>query len=569
MNMKNKLKIIFALTSIIISSGCDKFLELEYDNNLSADEVLIDPAKSEGILLNAYADLPSTLSLTDVATDNAVINLKDHELTKIATGEWKSTSSVLSVWESAYRNISYINLFLNKVDNVEWSWESAWQNAEFAKKLKGEAYGLRAFYEYQLLESHAGKADDGSYLGFPIIKEFILSTDNWQTIKRGTYAECFNQIKSDLDSAIKYLPKLYADKPGGDPQKADYDRVYGAKFRNRMNGQAAMFLKAKLFLHAASPAFSATNTATFADAANAAAALIKLPSETGLTGLNKLTATRNEYYINISDPDILWRRDKTDNTTTLEANQFPPSLYGKGQVNPSQNFIDAFPMVTGYPKGHNLSGFEASTPFLNRDPRLEKYVIYNGSTFKNAVINTIDDQKDGVNKTETSTRSGYYLKKHLLSTVNLTPGAVSGQVHFFTLMRNTELCLIFAESANLAWGPDDDPQMHGFTARTVLARIRSTAGITPDNYLPLVTTQSEMDALIRNERRIELSFEGIRFWDIRRWNDLTTMKEIVKGTTDGGLSSINIEERAYADYMIYGPVPYSENKKGLVQNSGW
>ncbi|MCX6325354.1 MAG: RagB/SusD family nutrient uptake outer membrane protein, partial [Bacteroidia bacterium] len=345
----------------------------------------------------------------------------------------------------------------------------------------------------------------------------------------------------------------------------DYDKVYGVRFKNRMNGEAALFLKAKLMLHAASPAFSATNVATYDDAANAAAALLKLP---GVGGLNKMTATRNEYYLSISDPDVLWRRNQSTNSSNLEANNFPPSLYGSGQVNPSQNFVDAFPMKTGYPILHGLSGFGAATPYLNRDPRLAKYVIYNGATFKN-VINTVSNPKDGFNAIETSTRTGYYLKKHLLSTVNLTPGGIAGQTHFFTLMRYTEAFLMYAEAANQAWGPDVDGGANGFTARSVVAKIRSTAGITPDSYLPLVITTKDMDDLIRNERRLELSFEGSRFWDIRRWNDLATMKEMVKGTNDGGLTSLDIENRAYKDYMIYGPVPDSEVKKGLIQNFGW
>jgi hypothetical protein len=327
-----------------------------------------------------------------------------------------------------------------------------------------------------------------------------------------------------------------------------------------------MFLKAKLLLHAASPAFGATNVATWADAANAAAALIKLP---GVGGLNKLTATRNEYYLSISDPDVLWRGDQSTNTSSLEVNNFPPSLYGKGQVNPSQNFVDAFPMKTGYPTSHSSSGFAPSTPFLNRDPRLAKYILYNGTSFKSVIVNTVSDPKDGFNAIETSTRTGYYLKKHLLSTVSLTPGSVQGQTHFYTLMRYTEAFLIYAEAANQAWGPDVDGGSNGFTARAVVAKMRSTAGITPDSYLPLVTTKDAMDALIRNERRIELSFEGSRFWDIRRWGDLSKMKEMVRGTNDGGLTSLDVEARPYSDYMIFGPVPDSEVKKGLIQNIGW
>ncbi len=565
--MKNIKTLFFVLGIIVITSGCDNFLELDPSNDLTKDQILTDPAKTEGILLNAYSALPSSLDFTDVATDNAVSNVKGNILTKMATGEWTAIFYPLSTWSPAYKNITYINQFLSVVDKVVWSWQSDWQNKEFAKKLKGEAYGLRAFYEFQLLVTHSGKADDGSYMGFPVIAEYITATENWQDIKRGTYAECVIQIKNDLDSALKYLPVVYADKPAGDPIKSDYDKVYGARFKNRMNGEAAMFLKAKLLLHAASPAFSGTKIATYADAANAAAALINLPS---VGGLNKLTPARIEYFLTPTNTDILWRRDQSQNSSSLEANNFPPSLFGNGQVNPSQNFVDAFPMKNGYPISDKVnSGFDPATPYLNRDPRLDKYVIYNGSIFKNVTINTVSNSKDGFNAVETSTRTGYYLRKHLFSTVNLTPGSVQGQTHFYIMMRYTEAFLMYAEAANQAWGPDGDGGANGFTAKTVIAKIRSTAGINTDSYLPLVTTKEAMDHLIRNERRIELSFEGSRFWDIRRWNDLVKMREMVKGTSDGGLTSLDVEPRVYSDYMIYGPVPDSEVKKGLIQNSGW
>ena len=84
-----------------------------------------------------------------------------------------------------------------------------------------------------------------------------------------------------------------------------------------------------------------------------------------------------------------------------------------------------------------------------------------------------------------------------------------------------------------------------------------------------------MRELIRNERRIELSFEGFRFWDIRRWK--ANMTESAKGvsikTVNGKkiYSPIEVDSRNYKDYMIYGPVPYSEKLKfsSLLQNQGW
>ena len=80
-----------------------------------------------------------------------------------------------------------------------------------------------------------------------------------------------------------------------------------------------------------------------------------------------------------------------------------------------------------------------------------------------------------------------------------------------------------------------------------------------------------MRELIRNERRLELSFEGFRFWDLRRWNlDLT---EAAKGIriTDTNLSEIDVEPRLYEEFMIYGPIDQDAILKydGLLQNRGY
>jgi len=79
-----------------------------------------------------------------------------------------------------------------------------------------------------------------------------------------------------------------------------------------------------------------------------------------------------------------------------------------------------------------------------------------------------------------------------------------------------------------------------------------------------------MRTLIRNERRLELSFEGFRFWDLRRWK--TSLTEPARGVTiTNNVYNIQpIENRQYADFMYYGPLPILEvSKANLVQNKGW
>jgi hypothetical protein len=114
-----------------------------------------------------------------------------------------------------------------------------------------------------------------------------------------------------------------------------------------------------------------------------------------------------------------------------------------------------------------------------------------------------------------------------------------------------------------------------YSAYDVIKAIRQRAGIGTENgdeYLESIKgDQAAMRQLIRNERRLELSFEGFRFWDLRRWN--VNLNETAQGMTIEGDSYevMNVENRVFSDYMIYGPVPYSETLKftELKQNTGW
>jgi hypothetical protein len=165
----------------------------------------------------------------------------------------------------------------------------------------------------------------------------------------------------------------------------------------------------------------------------------------------------------------------------------------------------------------------------------------------------------------------------MIESVKLDPGSSVNAEHTYTLVRMTEVLLNYAEAANEAWGPDADPNTYGFTARQLISNLRIRGGITqPDAYLATITNAAGLRALIHNERRIELSFEGFRFWDIRRWNEVSTMQTSANAaliTNNAGVYSYvfsNIEERKFTDNMIYGPVPYSEIVKyNLVQNKGW
>jgi hypothetical protein len=351
-----------------------------------------------------------------------------------------------------------------------------------------------------------------------------------------------------------------------------------------MSGAIVEAFRSKAALLAASPAFEKSG-ATMAQAADYAA--VVLDRIGGVAGMdpNGWTWYCNNEIDALSagqlPKEILWRGEvEKSGSNDREADMFPPSLYGKGRINPTQNFVNAFPMANGYPIDNEKSGFNAANPYADRDPRLTAYVVYdgNGAGKDNTAINTtVDDSqnRDGLNnEVGSSTRTGYYMRKLLRQEINLDPSAKTTQKHYNARIRFTEIFLNYAEAANEAWGPTGKGN-HSYSAYDIIKALHERAGVGNDYLESIKNDKDKMRELIRNERRIELSFEGFRFWDLRRWK--ANLTEPAKGisikTVDGKktYTTIEVDKRDYKDYMIYGPVPYSEMLKfdELKQNQGW
>ena len=462
----------------------------------------------------------------------------------------------------------------------------------FKERMKGDAYGMRALYMYHLLLNHGGWGNDGKLLGIPIINdpEDLSSEFN---LPRNTFQECIDRLYADVDSAIMLLPLDYGAITDDNlvPAKyrskgvtaGQYTRVFGDNARNRMSARIAKAVRAQAALLAASPAYNQGTTVTWTEAANRMAEVL---NGLGSNPIAEIDPKGNQWYTSssaieslqagVNTKEMLWRANK-DNSNSLEQANYPPTLFGSGRINPTQNLVDAFPMANGYPISDPNSGYNPANPYANRDPRLDMYIIRNGSTAgsQNTVIKTAADGTDNnaLNKTETSTRTGYYMKKLLCQTVNANPSSSTTAYHIKPFIRYTEIFLGYAEAANEAWGPNSGGS-NSYSAYDVIKAIRQRAGIgNGDLYLESVKNDKDkMRELIRNERRLELCFEGFRFWDIRRWKK--DMTEAAKGMsiTNGNYTILpNVEERSYQDYMYYGPIPYGEVIKfsNLVQNKGW
>jgi len=328
-----------------------------------------------------------------------------------------------------------------------------------------------------------------------------------------------------------------------------------------------MLIKSRLLLFFFFFSYNSQRGYTMQQAADAAAAVIT--ANNGLTGLKNSDLT---WYNDVLSSELIWNSTKTDNTHKWEDNCFPPTLFGDGRLNPSQNLVDAFPMASGEPISSSMT-YNPNSPYVNRDPRLSKYIVVNGATFAGGKINTYTGSgNDAPGAVITSTRTSYYAKKFMNESVRINPAqTIIGAAHFYTYARYTEALLNFAEAANEAVGPTGS--IGGITAQSVINAIRTRAGITNTTYVNGLDKEG-LRNLIRSERRIELCFEGFRFYDIRRWNMTDLMVQPVNGVQisadQTAITSIKVEDRQYQPYQVYGPIPYSETLKyDIIQNNGW
>lgn len=592
--MKKTIKLIAAGLLIAGMTSCDDMFSPATEN--IKDESTFDKEANfaDQILGSAYILMPySSSPYNDVATDDAVSNDLSNTWLTMAGGAWTSQTGVSNDnWRDRIASIQYVNILLDNLERVNFS-KTESLDYMFHDRLKGEALGLRALNMYYLLQNYGGYGTSGDLLGVHIFTDPFDATVD-MNLPRNTFKECLDRLLADAEEAIALLPDTYTNLRSESeiPQKyralgvdiADYNRVFGSTTHIRMCGRIVAAVRAQAALLAASPAFEASGM-TWPEAADYAAIVLdKIGGVAGMSDKGHVWYTAEQ----VGEPEdftdhkeIIWR-ERAGKNCSLESDNFPPTLYGSGRVNPTQNLVNAFPALNGYPISDRAnSNYDPNDPYSNRDPRLAYYIVTNGSTLAGATINSSvhepvnANDKDGLNtESGRSTRTGYYLRKLMREDVNPNPSNEKTESHYTKRIRFTEIFLAYAEAANEAWGPQGKGS-HGYSAYDVIKAIRKRAGIGLDNgdaYLESIKGDPDkMRELIRNERRLELCFENIRFWDLRRWKANLTEPAMGMRIEGNTYTEFEVEKRNFAPHMIYGPIPYGDVIKfsNIEQNAGW
>lgn len=504
------------------------------------------------------------------ATDDAIPSRLNRPAQYFTNGSISVVNNPDGYFASAYAGIRRVNIFLANIDRVPALPANIviW---------KAEARFIRAMLYFELVKR---------YGGVPLVGDRLFTLSDDLSLPRNTYAESVSYIVSECD-AIKGDLRLPAAIPDGE---------WG-----RISRTAALALKARMLLYAASPLYNggqvggasqlqgypSYDAGRWQTALTASQDIISLNAH-GLLTTPAATAFASVFTVKKNTEIILSRQ--ASNNTTLETYNAPmgygaPAL-SNGYTSPSQNFVDAFPMLNGLAITAAGSGYDAQNPYVNRDPRLLASVFANGVTVGTTTtgsrwlsrnVETFEGGRDKPNTGAVQTRTGYYLRKFLGDFTTST--TYSNQSHNFPLFRYAEVLLNAAECLNEVGRTTD--------ALTLLVPLRQRAALTAgtgSRYgVPTTFSQADARAFIQNERRIELGFEEHRFWDVRRWKTAENVlsgplygMQITKGgTTAAPTYTYNARTTAatmrWQTRLYYLPLPYDETTKNLnlTQNPGW
>ncbi|MCR5003458.1 MAG: RagB/SusD family nutrient uptake outer membrane protein, partial [Bacteroidales bacterium] len=475
-----------ALASVLCLAGCDSYLDMTPTDSVSEKTIWATTKSAEYSINYLYTyiwDLnsaPTAIGLTESLTDELKYTSYNYNAMCFIPSEMSYGGSVLTntyvdaymgYWGTLYTAIRRVNAdlgYLNAYGTMESS-EKA--------RLEGELRFLRGFMYFELVKRYKDVIiykDLGS-----ITKDKAISTE----------AEGWALIKEDLAFAADNLPEQ-------------------ASANGRIDKGMALALTTRAMLYAkdwdavidAAKALSKMGYELEDNYADATAKTLAAGNKEAILQYtfdlaNGLTHSFNFYYTPGGDYTV-------NNAT------------GGGYGVPTQEMVESYELATGGEADWSdfHSGSTTKTPPYDKlEPRFAATILYNGASWKDRTIEPYVNGTDGwaTWKTEKEpkgrTVTGYYLRKLVDESYDVN---TSGSSQPFTFLRYGEVLLNYAE-ASIENGDED-------TARDLINEIRSRVNLPDISY-----SGDELVEAYKHERKVELAYEGQRYWDLRRWEDST------------------------------------------------
>lgn len=594
-------KIYYILLGIFVLANtisCKKdFLDQTPSDKYSEEAVWSDPALAQAFVNNIYFGIPHGFSnimmssMVDETTYNADFGSSNVTKSLITPSDlsifdenfWSGNRQRGMNWARVYKFIRSANVFFANIDKVPFD------NQADKNRMKGEVYFLRGNLYHNLV---------AMYGGVPIITKAYGLADDFTT-PRDSYENCIKFITSQLDSAAALLPLTQSGNNKGRATKG-----------------AALALKSRVLLYAASDLYNSNaawgggankelvgyvggdRTARWQAAKNAAKAVMDL----GVYSIYKAGTPASAAEATKNYADIFLSKETSEDifsrlfTPKVDENWdgYNPGLYnnpngwhGWGSNTPVGQMVDAYEMADGSKFDWNNSAHKTA-PYANRDPRFYASINYEGAVWRprpsdvagkdpigiiqvgyykkpdGTVVPGLDTRNSPIEDWN-GTYTGYYMRKFIDPSLN---AQFVKQDLPWRFIRYSEIILNYAEAC-LALGQEQE-------ARTYLNMIRTRVGMPQVNE----SGQALIDRY-RNERRIELAFEDLRYFDVRRWMIADVAYQNaqgvrVDGTIDGNgaiqpertYSIITAQARAWNPRFYFLPIKKDEMNRNskLVQN---
>lgn len=603
-------------------TSCVDYLDKESDTELTLPMVFEDKTRIEGWLANVYSHVPDPYwgyarklgwdILSDDMTASERWRQWDWKVIPMLLGEWTpSTDWDGNYWARLPQLIREANIFIENVHPLPEQGISATE----VTYMKAEMRFMIAYYYYLL---------SNTYGPVPFKPNYIAPTDfNLADLMEGQrpYYEVVDWVDKELKEVAEILPAKYTEA-----------RKYG-----RATSIMCLAVRARMLLFAASPLvngnpdyanhknkdgenlFSTTADKTkWAYAAQACKELIDAAEAAG----HKLYTEKNDdgtidpfmSYQNLfltrydeGNTEILFARPGGSEYGEYEKHATPQVSGGSGGLGVTQSLVDAFFMENGLPindddseyvetdfsvsdetrdntvwdtevNGGAISKKGTYNMYCHREPRFYITVSYNNSYFtqEKRLFNFFNGSADNPH-THDAPQNGYLIRKKISPDLNVKQGTYKYRPGI--VYRLGEAYLNYAEALNES-DPGNVEILYYLNKIRERAGIRQyTTGATDKNYIHVdLNDQAEMRKLIRAERRVELSCEGIRYDDLRRWKEA---ENVLNGDFYGmnfsgkDNSSFYVRtpylKRVYKKAYYWFPIHQSEMDKNdkLVQSPYW
>lgn len=552
-------KYILLCLSVGLMSSCN-FMDCDESDYYELDEIQQSYNRVKQFVTNVYGYLPSDFcsldgAMQDAATDDAIHVYETSNIQRFVNGTWSANYTIDDQYGKYYNGIHDANFYLENLVGLDFKdWEYGDDYESWMHDYKYHEYEirfLRAYFYFELVRR---------YQRVPLITK-VLSIDEVNNSKPvDSPQEIFDFIISECDEIKDELPVNYNDFK---------DKEYG-----RITKGAVLALKARASLYAASPLYSESSQSKWVAAAKAAYEIIGQHSQLGYD-LDKSFANLFGPKNNMSKEVILAR--PTGENNGFESSNFPMGVKsGKTSTCPTENLASAFDMKDGTPFDWNNPS-HAANPYKNRDPRFYLTIVHNEMIWP--AKNPVEIWEGGANALplNNATTTGYYLRKYVNNEISFEPGAPTAKAHHnWVLFRYAEVLLNYAEAMVNAYNdPTYKDDVCMMSAEEALNMVRNRNGV----KMPAITGKNadEFLACVKHERRVELAFEGHRFWDLRRWKSLEESMDIyavkVEKDDDGAMhyTPFLMETRDMDEKLYFYPIANTEMFKNdnLVQNPGW